>query len=72
MFCPKGSPFWLGVYWFQGTKASPSSRVEETSDTQIQFNDYAPKVFASFDTSNVLELLLKVKIFGSVLSFFLF
>ncbi|KAG2334033.1 hypothetical protein Bca52824_005213 [Brassica carinata] len=27
-----------------GTKASPSSRVEETSDTQIQFNDYAPKV----------------------------
>ncbi|KAF2609706.1 hypothetical protein F2Q70_00007540 [Brassica cretica] len=44
LFCPKGSPFWLGVYWFQGTKASPSSRVEETSDTQIQFNDYAPKV----------------------------
>ncbi|KAJ4908237.1 Protein REVEILLE 1 [Raphanus sativus] len=28
----------------QGAKAPPRSRVEETSDTQIHFNDYAPKV----------------------------
>ncbi|CAN6975031.1 unnamed protein product [Brassica oleracea var. botrytis] len=34
----------LGPEFKKGTKASPSSRVEETSDTQIQFNDYAPKV----------------------------
>ena len=68
MFFLKVPPFLAWCCLFQGAKASLRSRVEETSDTQMQFNDYAPKVLLLL-THYVLELLLKVKIFGSVLCF---